>query len=139
MAIDSVMRRDSGNPVRILVLEPYEAAIRIIVERFSPAEIRIARTTEAAFALARQFPFDAGILECRVRDGTPLSLIRAIRKGKTAIPTSAHLLCVTTDPITFPSEKLLNSGADDVLVKPIAKTAYEEARKKLYQAVSQTF
>lgn len=104
--------------MRLLLLEDEDTLAGLVAAGLGQAGFTVDRAASLAEAgeLAEHYDYDAMVFDRGLPDGDALSLVRALRRGKTMTPV---LLLTARDTVEDRIEGL-NTGADDYLAKPFA-------------------
>jgi len=129
----------TGPRHRILIVEDEEST-RLLIARMLArgldAEPQLAGTSEQALRLARNYAYDAILLDLLMPGMGGLELLRAIRRSSANMASPVMIVSVLADRETV--ERCRDAGADAHLAKPLDERRLVAAVKKLLAARGKT-
>lgn len=117
---------------RILIVDDEESTRLLIARLLSRAlkvEPQLAGTCEQALRFARNYAYDAILLDLLMPGMGGLELLRQIRRSSANMATPVLIVSVLGDRETV--ERCRDAGADDHLAKPVEERKLAAAVKKL--------
>jgi len=124
---------------RILVVDDEEST-RLLIARMLArglnAEPQLAGTHEQALRLARNYAYDAILLDLLMPGMGGLELLRSIRRSSANMASPVMIVSVLADRETI--ERCRDAGADAHLAKPLDERRLVAAVKKLLSARGKT-
>ena len=107
---------------RVLIVDDEEAT-RLLLARILTSElnveVQLAGTCEQALRLARNYAYDAILLDLLMPGIGGLELLKEIRAHPPNMATPVVIVTVVSDPKT--RQQCMSAGADAYLVKPIER------------------
>jgi len=124
---------------RILVVDD-EESMRLLIARLlargMKAEPQLAGTCEQALRLARNYAYDAILLDLQMPGIGGLELLRSIRRSSANMASPVMIVSAFADRETV--ERCRDAGADAHLAKPVEQSKLLAAVKKLLAARGKT-
>jgi len=124
---------------RVLIVDDEESTrllIARLLSRSLKVEAQLAGTSEQALRLARNYAYDAILLDLRMPGMGGLELLRQIRRSSANMTTPALIVSVLADRETV--ERCRDAGADGHLAKPVEERKLAAAVRKLLAARGKT-
>jgi DNA-binding response OmpR family regulator len=120
---------------RLLIVDD-EESMRLLIARFltkgMKVEAQLAGTCEQALRLARNYAYDAILLDLQMPGIGGFEVLREIRAGSVNLTTPIMIISVLADLET--NDRCIAAGADGFLVKPVERRALVYAVKALLAA-----
>jgi DNA-binding response OmpR family regulator len=120
---------------RLLIVDD-EESMRLLIARFltkgMKVEAQLAGTCEQALRLARNYAYDAILLDLQMPGIGGFEVLREIRAGSVNLTTPIMIISVLADLET--NDRCIAAGADGFLVKPVERRALIYAVKALLAA-----
>jgi len=120
---------------RVLIVDD-EESMRLLIARFlvkgMNIEPQLAGTCEQALRLARNYAYDAILLDLQMPGIGGFEVLKAIRAGSANVTTPIMIVSVLEDLAT--NDRCIAAGADGFLVKPVEQRALIYAVKALLAA-----
>jgi len=120
---------------RLLIVDD-EESMRLLIARFLVKAMKIdaqlAGTCEQALRLARNYAYDAILLDLQMPGIGGFELLREIRAASANMATPVMIVSVLDDMQT--NDRCIAAGADGFLVKPVERHALVYAVKALLAA-----
>jgi len=120
---------------RLLIVDD-EESMRLLIARFlvkgMNIEPQLAGTCEQALRLARNYAYDAILLDLQMPGIGGFEVLKAIRAGSANVTTPIMIVSVLEDLAT--NDRCIAAGADGFLVKPVERRALVYAVKALLAA-----
>jgi len=120
---------------RVLIVDD-EESMRLLIARFlvkgMNIEPQLAGTCEQALRLARNYAYDAILLDLQMPGIGGFEVLKAIRAGSANVTTPIMIVSVLEDLAT--NDRCIAAGADGFLVKPVEQRALVYAVKTLLAA-----
>jgi len=120
---------------RLLIVDDEEST-RLLIARFltkgMKAEAQLAGTCEQALRLARNYAYDAILLDLQMPGIGGFEVLKEIRAGSANMTTPIMIISVLADLET--NDRCIAAGADGFLVKPVERRALVYAVKALLAA-----
>ena len=117
---------------RVLIVDDEESTrllIARLLSRGMKVEAQLAGTCEQALRLARNYAYDAILLDLLMPGMGGLELLRAIRRSSANMATPVLVVSMLADDVTV--ERCRAAGADAHLAKPVEDRRLLAAVKKL--------
>ena len=117
---------------RVLIVDDEESTrllIARLLSRGTKVEAHLAGTCEQALRLARNYAYDAILLDLLMPGMGGLELLRAIRRGSANMAAPILVVSMLADDVTV--ERCRAAGADAHLAKPVEGLRLLAAVKKL--------
>jgi CheY-like chemotaxis protein len=117
---------------RVLIVDDEESTrllIARLLSRGMKVEAQLAGTCEQALRLARNYAYDAILLDLLMPGMGGLELLRAIRRGSANMAAPILVVSMLADDVTV--ERCRAAGADAHLAKPVEGPRLLAAVKKL--------
>ena len=117
---------------RVLIVDDEESTrllIARLLSRGTKVEAHLAGTCEQALRLARNYAYDAILLDLLMPGMGGLELLRAIRRGSANMAAPILVVSMLADDVTV--ERCRAAGADAHLAKPVEDRRLLAAVKKL--------
>ena len=117
---------------RVLIVDDEESTrllIARLLSRGMKVEAQLAGTCEQALRLARNYAYDAILLDLLMPGMGGLELLRAVRRGSANMATPILVVSMLADDVTV--ERCRAAGADAHLAKPVEDRRLLAAVKKL--------
>ena len=117
---------------RILIVDDEESTrllIARLLSRTLKVEPQLAGTCEQALRLARNYAYDAILLDLLMPGVGGLELLRQVRRSSANMATPVLVVSVLDDPET--RERCRDAGADGHLSKPVEERKLASAVRKL--------
>ena len=117
---------------RVLIVDDEESTrllIARLLSRGTKVEAHLAGTCEQALRLARNYAYDAILLDLLMPGMGGLELLRAIRRGSANMAAPILVVSMLADDVTV--ERCRAAGADAHLAKPVEGPRLLAAVKKL--------
>ena len=117
---------------RVLIVDDEESTrllIARLLSRGTKVEAHLAGTCEQALRLARNYAYDAILLDLLMPGMGGLELLRTIRRGSANMATPILVVSMLADDVTV--ERCRAAGADAHLAKPVEDRRLLAAVKKL--------
>ena len=125
--------KKSAAPRHRLLIVDDEESMRLLIARFlvkgMNIEPQLAGTCEQALRLARNYAYDAILLDLQMPGIGGFGVLREIRAGTVNVATPIMIVSVLDDQAT--NDRCLAAGADGFLVKPVERRALLFAVKAL--------
>lgn len=130
------MFSNAPSPLRLLLVEPNRAVLKLLATRFSEAGYRVIACDQPGNALAELYrlPVDAIVAELRMNQCSGIDLIRLVRDDSGMRDTPMIMITGRSDATG--AIDAFGAGADDVVAKPfdfsvlLARVARRLARAK---------
>lgn len=107
----------------LLVVDPkaqYRSSLRYTLNALDFSDVQFgSKLGDINQALDKRLP-DLVITDCNLPDGDVCSLIKTIRGNQNCPNPFLSIIVITWDPTKELVQKIINSGADDILVQPIS-------------------
>ena len=120
---------------RMLIVDD-EESMRLLIARFlvkgMKAEAQLAGTCEQALRLARNYAYDAILLDLQMPGIGGFEVLKEIRAASANLTTPVMVISVLSDLET--NDRCIAAGADGFLVKPVERHALLYAVKALLAA-----
>ena len=120
---------------RLLIVDDDEST-RLLLARFlskdMKVEAQLVGTCEQALRLAKNFAYDAILLDLQMPGIGGMGVLKEIRAGSANMSTPVLIVSVLSDQET--NERCIALGADGYLVKPVERRALVYAVKALLAA-----
>lgn len=120
---------------RLLIVDD-EESVRLLLARLASsalkAEVQLAGTCEQALRLARNYAYDAILLDLMMPGIGGFEVLKAIRASSANMATPILIISALEDIET--NDRCLAAGASGFLVKPVERRALEIAVKSLLAA-----
>jgi len=120
---------------RLLIVDD-EESMRLLIARFltkdMKVEAQLAGTCEQALRLARNYAYDAILLDLQMPGIGGFEVLKEIRAGSVNLTTPIMIISVLADLRT--NDRCIAAGADGFLVKPVERRALVYAVKALLAA-----
>jgi DNA-binding response OmpR family regulator len=120
---------------RVLIVDD-EESMRLLIARFlvkgMKLEAQLAGTCEQALRLARNYAYDAILLDLQMPGIGGFEVLKSIRAGSANVTTPIMIVSVLEDLST--NDRCIAAGADGFLVKPVEQRALIYAVKALLAA-----
>jgi len=120
---------------RLLIVDD-EESMRLLIARFlvkgMKIEAQLAGTCEQALRLARNYAYDAILLDLQMPGIGGFEVLKAIRAGSANVATPIMIVSVRDDMET--NDRCIAAGADGFLVKPVERNSLVYAVKALLAA-----
>lgn len=120
---------------RLLIVDD-EESVRLLLARHASqglkAEVQLAGTCEEALHLARNFAYDAILLDLMMPGIGGFEVLKAIRASSANMATPILIISAMEDLAT--NDRCLAAGASGFLVKPVDQRALEISVKSLLAA-----
>lgn len=117
---------------RMLIVDD-EESIRLLIARLlsigMKAEVQLAGTCEQALRLARNYAYDAILLDLQMPGIGGFEVLKAIRAGSANMATPVMIVSVMDDMAT--NDRCIAAGANGFLVKPVERRSLVYAVKAL--------
>lgn len=117
---------------RLLIVDD-EESIRLLIARLlsvgMKAEVQLAGTCEQALRLARNYAYDAILLDLQMPGIGGFEVLKAIRAGSANMATPVMIVSVMDDMET--NDRCIAAGANGFLVKPVERRSLVYAVKAL--------
>jgi DNA-binding response OmpR family regulator len=120
---------------RLLIVDDDESTRLLLARLLSKdlkVEAQLAGTCEQALRLAKNFAYDAILLDLKMPGIGGFEVLKEIRAGSANMATPVMIVSVLSDPET--NERCIAAGADGFLVKPVERRALIYAVKALLAA-----
>ena len=128
--------KKSAAPRHRLLIVDDEESMRLLIARFlvkgMNIEPQLAGTCEQALRLARNYAYDAILLDLQMPGIGGFEVLKAIRAGSANVTTPIMIVSVLEDLAT--NDRCIAAGADGFLVKPVEQRALVYAVKTLLAA-----
>ena len=127
--------QDAAPRHRVLIVDDEESTrllIARLLTRGMKLEAQLAGTCEQALRLARNYAYDAILLDLLMPGIGGLELLRSIRRGSANMTTPVLVVSMLADAQTI--ERCRAAGADAHLAKPVEGHSLVAAVKKLLAA-----
>jgi len=124
---------------RILIVDDEESTRLLIARRLSRAlkvEPQLAGTCEQALRLARNYAYDAILLDLLMPGIGGLELLRQVRRSSANMATPVLVVSMLDDRDT--RERCRDAGADGYLAKPVEERKLAAAVRKLLSGRGKT-
>lgn len=129
-------KKKSPAPRHRLLIVDDEESMRLLLARQASkglkAEVQLAGTCEQALRLARNYAYDAILLDLMMPGIGGFEVLKAIRASSANITTPILIISALEDLAT--NDRCLAAGASGFLVKPVEQRALEIAVKSLLEA-----
>ena len=120
---------------RLLIVDDEEST-RLLLARLLSKDLKLdaqlVGTCEQALRLAKNFAYDAILLDLQMPGIGGFEVLKEIRAGSANMTTPVMIVSVLSDPET--NERCIAAGADGFLVKPVERRALVYAVKALLAA-----
>jgi DNA-binding response OmpR family regulator len=120
---------------RLLIVDDEEST-RLLLARLLSKDLKVdaqlVGTCEQALRLAKNFAYDAILLDLQMPGIGGFEVLKEIRAGSANMTTPVMIVSVLSDPET--NERCIAAGADGFLVKPVERRALVYAVKALLAA-----
>jgi DNA-binding response OmpR family regulator len=120
---------------RLLIVDD-EESMRLLLARFATkglkAEVQLAGTCEQALRLARNYAYDAILLDLMMPGIGGFEVLKAIRAASANTATPILIVSALEDMAT--NDRCIAAGASGFLVKPVEQRALVTAVKSLLSA-----
>lgn len=120
---------------RLLIVDD-EESMRLVLARHASkglkAEVQLAGTCEQALKLARNYAYDAILLDLMMPGIGGYELLKSIRAGSANMATPILIVSALEDMDT--NDRCIAAGANGFLVKPVEQRALATAVKSLLAA-----
>ena len=120
---------------RVLIVDDDESTRLLLARLLSKdmkLEAQLVGTCEQALRLARNFAYDAILLDLQMPGIGGFEVLKEIRAGSANMATPVLIVSVLADPES--NERCIALGADGYLVKPVERRALVYAVKALLAA-----
>ena len=128
--------KKTAEPRHRLLIVDDEESMRLLIARFlvkgMNIEPQLAGTCEQALRLARNYAYDAILLDLQMPGIGGFEVLKAIRAGSANMATPIMIVSVLEDLAT--NDRCIAAGADGFLVKPVEQRALIYAVKALLAA-----
>jgi DNA-binding response OmpR family regulator len=128
--------KKTAEPRHRLLIVDDEESMRLLIARFlvkgMNIEPQLAGTCEQALRLARNYAYDAILLDLQMPGIGGFEVLKAIRAGSANVTTPIMIVSVLEDLAT--NDRCIAAGADGFLVKPVEQRALVYAVKTLLAA-----
>jgi len=128
--------KKTAEPRHRLLIVDDEESMRLLIARFlvkgMNIEPQLAGTCEQALRLARNYAYDAILLDLQMPGIGGFEVLKAIRAGSANVTTPIMIVSVLEDLAT--NDRCIAAGADGFLVKPVEQRALIYAVKALLAA-----
>lgn len=115
---------DKANHHRVLIVDD-EESMRLYLARILATvlkvEVTLAGTCEQALRLARDFAYDAILLDLLMPGVGGFEVLKEIRRASPNIATPVIIVSVLSDPAT--RERCMRMGANAYVVKPVERNS----------------
>jgi DNA-binding response OmpR family regulator len=126
-------KRVSVTPRHRLLIVDDEESMRLLLARLASkglkADVQLAGTCEQALRLARNYAYDAVLLDLMMPGIGGFEVLKQIRAASANMTTPILIISAIEDIAT--NDRCIAAGADGFLVKPIEQRALEIAVKSL--------
>ena len=126
-------KKNAPAPRHRLLIVDDEESVRLLLARLASkglkAEVQLAGTCEQALRLARNYAYDAILLDLMMPGIGGFELLKAIRAASANMATPILVISALEDIET--SDRCLAAGASGFLVKPVEQRALVIAVKSL--------
>jgi len=126
-------KRVSATPRHRLLIVDDEESMRLLLARLASkglkADVQLAGTCEQALRLARNYAYDAILLDLMMPGIGGFEVLKQIRAASANMTTPILIISAIEDIAT--NDRCMAAGADGFLVKPIEQRALEIAVKSL--------
>ena len=120
---------------RLLIVDD-EESMRLLLARFATkglkAEVQLAGTCEQALRLARNYAYDAILLDLMMPGIGGFEVLKEIRAASANMATPVLIVSALEDMAT--NDRCIAAGASGFLVKPVEQRALTTAVKSLLSA-----
>lgn len=129
-------RKQPPAPRHRLLIVDDEESVRLLLARLVTrglkAEVQLAGTCEQALRLARNYAYDAILLDLMMPGIGGFEVLRAIRRASANMATPILVVSVLEDMET--TDRCIAAGANGFLVKPVEQKALACAVKSMLAA-----
>jgi DNA-binding response OmpR family regulator len=129
-------KKSAAAPRHRLLIVDDEESMRLLLARFAStglkAEVQLAGTCEQALRLARNYAYDAILLDLMMPGIGGFEVLRAIRAASANTATPVLIVSALEDMAT--NDRCIAAGASGFLVKPVEQRALVMAVKSLLAA-----